>query len=455
MNPRLVATLALVFSATGQTLAGEEKVTFNKHIAPILFNHCASCHRPGEVAPFSLLTYKDAAKHIEQLVEATSNRVMPPWKAEAGYGEFRDARSLSKEDLKLLADWSKAGTPEGDPQDLPPTPKFPEGWPLGKPDMVVKMTKPFEVPADGRDQIRVIPLNLSLPEDKIVTAIDFRPGNRLVVHHALVVVDNIGLMRDRGAPAGKKDDAPKTNDQGGRAGAIAGLLQARNGAPPFALLGAWVPGSTPQFLSEGYGIRVAKDSKVVLQMHYHPVGKAETDQSEVALYFAKKPDLKSMNGIIMAGIPLYIPAGEKHYKVTTSINLPVDVTIHTIAPHMHQVGREMKVTATLADGKTQPLIWIKDWDWNWQGKYTYKEPVVLPKGTKIDLEAHYDNSTNNPANPNNPPKLVKWGEQTTDEMCLCFFQVTTATDADADTLRRSLIQQRLQGMGGLLQKKDK
>jgi mono/diheme cytochrome c family protein len=453
MNPRFVAALALVIGAAGPAMAAEEKVTYNKHIAPILFNHCATCHRPGEVAPFSLLTYKDAAKHAEQLVEATSKRVMPPWKAEAGFGEFRDARSLTKEELELLAAWSKAGTPEGDPKDLPAAPKFPEGWPLGKPDMVIKMAKPFELPADGRDQIRVIPLNLSLPEDKMVIAVDFRPGNRLIVHHALVVVDNIGLMRDRGAPVAKKEDAPKSNDQAGR-NAIAGLLQARNGSAPFALLGAWVPGSTPQFLSDGYGIRVAKDSKVVLQMHYHPVGKAETDQSEVALYFAQKPDVKSMHGIVMAGFPLFIPAGEKRHKITTTVNLPVDVTVHTISPHMHQVGREMKVIATLPDGKTQPLIWIKEWDWNWQGKYSYKEPVSLPKGTKIDLEAYYDNSTDNPANPNNPPKLVKWGEQTTDEMCLCFFQVTTAKDSDADTLRRAIIQQRLQGLGGFLPKKQ-
>jgi hypothetical protein len=373
---------------------------------------------------------------------------MPPWKAEQGFGEFRDARFLSKDELELLAAWTKAGTPEGDPKDLPPTPKFTDGWPLGTPDLVVKMAKPFEVPADGRDQIRVLPLNINLPEEKVITAVDFRPGNRLVVHHSLIVVDNIGLMRDKGAPAAKKED-------GGR-NPIAGLLQARNGAAPFALLGAWVPGSIPQFFTEGYGIRVAKDSKVVLQMHYHPVGKAETDQSEVAFYFSKKPDVKSMHGIMMAGIPLYIPAGEKHYKMTATVTLPVDATIHTIAPHMHQLGREMKLTATLPDGKTKPLIWVRDWDWNWQGRYSYKEPVHLPKGSKIDLEAYYDNSADNPANPNTPPKAVKWGEQTSDEMCLCFFSITTEKDADAAAIRKAIIEQRLQslGAGAFLPKKN-
>jgi hypothetical protein len=163
-----------------------------------------------------------------------------------------------------------------------------------------------------------------------------------------------------------------------------------------------------------------------------------------------------MHGIVLAGLPLMIPPGEKRYKVATSVNLPVDVTIHTISPHMHQVGREMKVTATLPDGKTQPLVWIKDWDWNWQGRYTFKEPVSLPKGTKIDLEAYYDNSSDNPGNPNNPPKLVKFGEQTSDEMCLCFMQVTTAKDSDVNTLRLSIIQQLIQGMGfgGFVPKKQ-
>ena len=453
MNSRFASTFLLAFFGACPAMAAEEKVTFNKHIAPILFAQCATCHRPGEVAPFSLLTYKDAAKHAEQLVEVTSKRIMPPWKAEIGYGEFKDCRWLSKDELELLAAWSKAGAPEGDAKDLPPTPKFPEGWPLGKPDMVVKMAKPFELPADGKDQIRVIPLNLELTEEKIVTAVDFRPGNRLIVHHALVVVDNIGLMRDRGSPNAKPADAPKLPNRQG--GGVAGLLQARNGAAPFALLGAWVPGSTPQFLPEGNGIRVAKDSKVVLQMHYHPVGKAETDQSEVALYFAKKADVKSIHGVILAGFPLLIPPGEKRHKIASSVTLPVDITLHTIAPHMHQIGREMKVTATLPDGKSQPLIWIKDWDWNWQGKYTYKEAVSLPKGTKIDLEAYYDNSSDNPANPNMPPKLVKFGEQTSDEMCLCFLQITTAKEADAQTLQRAIIQQRIEAMsGGFLPKKN-
>jgi mono/diheme cytochrome c family protein len=441
----LIVSLASAVAAS--PTADQEKVTYTKHVAPIIFKQCASCHRPGEVAPFSLLTFKDAAKRADQLADVTKSKVMPPWKAEAGHGEFRDARILSDDERKVFAEWAKAGAPEGDAKDLPQAPKFSDEWPLGKPDMVVKMKDAVKVPADGRDQIRVIPLPLELTEDKMIAAVDFRPGNRSVVHHALVVVDNIGLMRDKtGTEASKQPDR-----QG-----IANLL-ANRGGTPFALIGAWVPGSTPRFSPDGYGIRVAKGSKVLLQMHYHPVGKAETDQSEVAFYFLKNSDAKSLHSFTMAGLPLSIPAGEKRYHVNCTFTLPVGMTVHGIGPHMHQVGREMKVDATLPDGKKQPLIWIKEWDWNWQGSYTYKDAITLPKGTKIELDAYYDNSTDNPANPNNPPKLVHWGEQTTDEMCLCFFQISTAKDEDAATLRRAMIQQRLQqgGLSNLLPKKDK
>ena len=441
MSLRLFAVIAAL-AAVAPAGAAEEAVTFNKHVAPILFKQCASCHRPGEVAPFSLLTYKDAAKRADQLAEVTKKRVMPPWKAEPGHGEFRDERRLTDAEVGVVAAWAAAKAPEGDPKDLPPAPKFAAGWPLGEPDLVVKMPNPVDVPADGRDQIRRVPLPVTWPGDSAIAAVDFRPGNRAVVHHALVLVDNVGLMRDNAAK-----DAPK--QPGGRAGNLAGLLQSKNGVEPFALLGAWVPGSTPKRLPDGFGMKVNKDSRLVLQMHYHPVGKAATDQSEVAVYFAKKPDAKPITTLTLAGLPVSIPAGEKRHRITAGVTLPTDVTVYSIGPHMHQLGKEMKVTATLPDGKTKPLVWIKEWDWNWQGGYAYKEPVTLPKGTRIDLEAFYDNSADNPTNPNSPPKAVRWGEQTTDEMCLCFMQVSVATDQDAAALRLAMIMQMIPRKVGL------
>lgn len=444
---RWVTTAIVLFGLGGVATAGDAPaVTFNKDIAPVLWKNCAACHRPGEVAPFSLLTYKDAAKRADQLVEATASRVMPPWKAEPGHGEFKNERRLTAAELELLAAWAKAGAPEGEAKDLPPAPTFPDGWALGKPDLVVKMPAPIEVPAEGRDIFRVIPLQLPPDQDLVLAAVDFHPGNRKVVHHALIVVDNVGLMRDRGGPAVKAEAQPPRP-------VVGQLLAGQGMGNPINLLGAWAPGSMPQYLPDGHGMKIPKGSRVVLQLHYHSSGKAETDQSEVAFYFAKKPDPKPINMFMMAGFPLNIPPGEKRHTVKTAFTLPVEMTVVSIAPHMHVLGREMKVTATLPDGKPQPLVWLKDWDWNWQGSYQYKQPVTLPKGTKLDLVAYYDNSTGNPANPNSPPKAVRWGEQTTDEMCLCFFQITTPKDEDIATLRRAMVQQRLQeGMGP---KKDK
>jgi hypothetical protein len=209
-----------------------------------------------------------------------------------------------------------------------------------------------------------------------------------------------------------------------------------------------VPGSTPQFVSDGYGMPLPKNTKLVLQMHYHPVGKAAIDQSEVAFYFTKKPGAKPLHTIALAGFPLLIPAGEKRHKVSASFTLPVEVTVHGVAPHMHRLGREMKAQATLPGGKKEPLIWIRDWDWNWQGRYLYKKPLTLPKGTRIDLEAFYDNSAGNPVNPNSPPKDVHWGEQTSDEMCLLFLQISTAHEDDVMTIRREILQQRFRDLPG-------
>ena len=474
----------LMFALVGAAApaAAGEAVTYTKHVAPILFRQCVACHRPGEVAPFGLLSYRDAARRADQLAEVTAARLMPPWKAEQGHGDFRDARVLTDEEKTVFSDWAKAGAPEGDPRDLPPAPQFIDDWPLGKPDLVLRMKDAVEVPADGPDQIRVIPLPTGLTEDKMLVAVDFRPGNRAVVHHAIVAVDEIGLMQglaQRGspprAPGAGGGPAPRGPFRGGggpgfgpfRGGgpgagppvpprAILELFRP-GGRPAFSMLGGWVPGGTPQFIAEGFGMPLGKDAKLVLQMHYHPVGKPATDRSEVALYFAGKPGARAVHTLAMAGLPLSIPAGEKRHRVRTSFTVPIETAVHSVSPHMHQLGREMKVEAVLPDGGRKPLVWIRDWDWNWQGRYVYREPVTLPAGTRIELEAFYDNSADNPANPNSPPKAVYWGEQTTDEMCLLFLQVSTAGKDGATALQPAMMMQRLQegGLPGLLPRRER
>lgn len=405
------------------------ELTYCRDIAPILYQNCAECHRPGEVAPFSLLTYQDAAKRAKWIAELVESRRMPPWKAEPGFGHFVGERRLSDRQVAMFQAWAEAGTPEGNHDDLPPAPEFPSGWRLGPPDLVVRMPEPFTVPGDGPDVFRVFVIPLDMPDDRMVAAVDFRPGNRRVAHHAIFFLDDTGRGRELDAA----DPGPGYSNFGGPG----------RGIRPSGGLGGWAPGSVPQFLPDGIGLPLPKGSDVLLQMHYHPSGKPETDQSEVAVYFVKKPVDKMAGGFPLAVFPLNIPPGEARFRVTSSITLPVDVTLLGAAPHMHTLGREMKVTATRPDGQVEPIIWIRDWDWNWQGRYQYREPVRLPKGTRLDLEAFYDNTDDNPANPNSPPKWVRFGQQTSDEMCICFLQATTDQPEDLQTLRRSIMQQTL------------
>ena len=394
-----------------------QDVVYTKDVAPILFKHCASCHRPGEIGPFPLLSYKDAAKRAKHLVEVTGDGRMPPWKAEPQAHAFKDERRMSAEEKDVLKRWAESGAKEGELKDLPRAPSFPEGWRLGTPDLVLSMAKPFKIPASGRDVYRCFTVPIPIDADQTVAAVEFRPGNPTVVHHALMFLDALGQAR-------KKDV------DGSGFGGFGGL-----GILPTGGLGGWVPGSTPRFLPEGTGMYLRKGSDLVLQIHYHPSGKEEEDRSQLGLFFTKKPAEKIVTGIAVSSRGLYIPAGAKRHKATAeSQPLPVDANLIGIAPHMHTVGREMKVWAELPGGKTEQLVWIKDWDFNWQGSYQYDGAIRLPKGTVVKLEAFYDNSTDNPQNPSNPPKPVRWGEQTTDEMCLLGLQMTTDTPADQKAL---------------------
>jgi len=394
----------------------QEPVTYTKDIASILWNNCAGCHRPGEVGPFPLLTYEDAAKRAEFIADITASGQMPPWKAESGFGKFLDERHLTDEELEKLIQWAEAGAPEGDSKDLPEPPKFHEGWQLGEPDLVLQLPEPFAVPADGRDIYRCFVIPIPADKDKMVSAVEFRPGNRSVVHHAILFLDANGVARKMDGRDGK----PGFATFGGP-----GIL-------PTGGLGSWAPGAMPRFLPEGVVKYVKKGSDLVLQLHYHPSGKPETDQSMVGIHFSKTPFKKIVTGIAVLQTDLKIPANNANFEVRAeSEALPADVNVLGVSPHMHNLGKEFKVTAVRPGrDKEVPLIWIKDWDFNWQGGYQFEKPVFLPKGSVIKVFATYDNSAENPKNPNHPPKDVGWGEQTTDEMCLCGVQVTTERYGD-------------------------
>lgn len=398
-----------------------QDVTYSRQVSSILNAHCAQCHRPGEVAPFALLNYEDAAKRADFIADVVSTRRMPPWQVKPGHGAFRGARVLAKREIELLAAWAKAGAPQGEPTETPPTPHFSDGWQLGTPDLVLKMPEPYTVPASGPDIFRFFVMPIEVPEDMVVTAVEFRAGNARVAHHSIMYLDASGVARQRDAA----DPGP------GYEGPITG------GFRPAGTLGFWAPGYTPHFLPEGVGLRLKKGCDLAMQMHYHPSGKEEVDQSQVGVYFAKKPVDKYLSVFALFNFDVNIKPDQARHHMHLEFTTPVDLKLLDVTPHMHMIGTEMKVSATTPEGKKSDLVWV-DWNFNWQDQYHYVEPLVVPKGSKIELDAWYDNSSGNPYNPNTPPKLVTFGEMTTDEMCICAFGLLDdGNEEDQQALRRA------------------
>ena len=419
--------------------------TFAKSVAPIVFDRCASCHRPGEAAPFSLLTYADVKKHGPEIAAVTKSRVMPPWKA-AGDCAFRDDLRLSDAQIETIRNWVSVGMPEGRSAELPRVPKAAGGWPLGTPDLVLKMPKAYTVRAEGPDIYRTFVLPTNLAKDTWVRAIDFRPGVRSVVHHSLLFFETSGQARKHDG----QDGQPGFNGGmggGGRTGVD--LLNGGKTGSGSGSLGGWALGARPVALPDGLAYFVPKDADLLLSTHFHPSGKMEEEQSTVGLYFAKRAPDREFTGIQMP--PLFgalsgldIPAGTKEYTIEDDYTLPTDIKAFGVSGHAHYIAREMKMTATLPDGKTKTLLWIPDWDFSWQGQYMYQDYVALPKGTKLHTRIRYDNSASNPRNPTSPPKRVRWGEQSTDEMGSVSLRLVAASEGDLAVLQqdyRSHIQQ--------------
>ncbi len=402
--------------------------TFNHDIAPILYQNCAVCHRPGEVAPFSLLTYQDAAKRASLIATVTASRYMPPWKAAPGHGKFKDERRLTDAQIALIRAWADLGAPEGNAAEKPAPPQFASGWMAGEPDDVLEIAeRPFSIPADGPDlfQCYVVPLHLEY--DHYVRTMEFHPGNRRVVHHALVFVDISGEARQLDA----ETPEPGYPCFGGPRVLLSGGL------------GGWAPGATPQPLPAGVAQTLEKGADLVIQIHYHPSGKPETDRSSLGLTYTTRPE-KGLAGLIAGSRAIDLAPGDAHAVVKDVIAIPRDVDLIGITPHAHWLCKDMKVTAHLPDGTAEPLIWIKDWDFNWQGQYRYATPVRLPKGTRVEMSYVYDNSAANPRNPSSPPQRVQFGEQTTDEMAVLFLQVVLPRAADVPGFRREIVLSRIE-----------
>jgi mono/diheme cytochrome c family protein len=391
--------------------------TFARDIAPIVYTKCAGCHHAGEVAPFAFTSYAEVRAKARTIAAITSHKVMPPWQA-VSHGEFQNERTLTPDQIETLAAWADAGAPAGDLKAAPPAPKFTPGWLMGTPDFVGAAEGSYPVAADGPDDYRCFIIPTHYAEDRFVTGVEVRPGNRKIVHHVLIYLDTRGSARK----LVKNDGKPGYASFGGP------------GFVPSGSLGGWAPGLQPNLLGGGAGFLLPKGADIVLQMHYHKDGKPESDLTSIGLKFAKEPVDKRLRWGAMGEELLDIPPGDKAYPINVHLTVPANMTVWDVIPHMHWLGHDMTVTATLPDGTKRTLIDVDHYDFNWQTRYTYKEPVDLPKGTLLNLTAHYDNSSDNPRNPYNPPKEVTFGEQTTNEMCFAFFSYTL----DAEHLRKGI-----------------
>jgi hypothetical protein len=453
-----IAIMAVVVTRDAATPRAEGPITFSEHVAPIVFANCTPCHRPGEAAPFSLLSYRDVRPLAKAIATATASHVMPPWKAGPSDFPFANARQLSRDQIATIEKWVADGALEGDPAHLPALPNFTEGWQLGPPDLVVTMSEAFEVPARGADVYRnfVVPLNLD--RDTWVRAVEFRPSARTVVHHSLFFLDATGASRERdasdplpGFPGGMGGGRVAGSGRG-----LAGLLGRRGGGAaadpvdddPVARvaggLGGWALGGRALELPAGLAFFVAKGSDLVLSTHFHPSGKIEHEKSTVGLYFAPGPPTQAFTTIQLPPIfgvfeGLDIPAGEGHYTIKDSFVIPIDVRAFSVGAHAHYLGKQMRLTATMPDGTVKTLLRIDDWDFSWQERYRYAEFVSLPGGTRLDAEVTYDNTSANKRNPSRPPVRVTWGEESNDEMGSIGLQVVAASPGQLPQLRQAFL----------------
>ena len=405
-----------------QAPPGTAPVTFTQHVAPIVFASCASCHRPEGSAPFSLLTYADVRARADRIVDATASRVMPPWKPEAGHGEFAGARRLSDAQIATMRRWRDGGAVEGPASALPPLPTWNGRWTLGEPDLIVR-TDLYSLRAGGDDMYRNFVLPMPVTGTRFIKAWQFLPGNSRVVHHATMQFDASGAARRLDA----QDPEP------GYEGLVPHGVQGPDG---YFL--DWGPGHSPYVAPEGMAWPLREGTDLMMMLHLRPSGQQERVQAALGLYFSETPPSRTPTLIRLTRQHMDIAPGDSRYAVTDAFRLDVDVDAYTVQPHAHYLAREVKGVATLPDGTDLPLIYIRNWEFDWQGVYHYARPLRLPAGTTLKMEIVYDNSAANPHNQHLPPRRVTYGQRTTDEMAELWFQVVAHSPADRDRLARAV-----------------
>jgi tetratricopeptide (TPR) repeat protein len=432
MTGRMRDALALLAVATvaafspGVRLRGvafaRGDVTFSRDVAPIVFDRCVMCHHEGGSAPFSLDSYAAVRRHARQIATVTKSRYMPPWKAEPGYGgDFVGQHPLTSDEIATIEQWVDQGAVEGDPRDLPPPPRWTEGWQLGQPDLVVTLSDAYTLPPGGTDVFRIFVIPLPVDAARYVRGVEFRPGNARVVHHANIRIDRTPTSRQ----LDEQDPAPGYDG-----------LMARTAEYPDGHFLGWTPGQIAPLLPKNLAWRLDRGTDLVVQLHMQPSGKPERVQPTIGLFFGGEPPVRTPAMLRLGSQGIDIPAGEKSYTVTDSYVLPVDVEVLAVQPHAHYRARDVRGMATLPDGTERGLIYIRDWDFRWQHVYRFVTPLALPRGTTIAMRYTYDNSAENARNPQQPPKQVRWGQRSSDEMGDLWLQVLTRDDRDLTTLVR-------------------
>ena len=400
-------------------LASPVQVTYYKDVLPVLQKNCQSCHRPGETAPMSFLSYKETRPWAKGIKQAVSSRKMPPWFADPRYGKFHNDRSLAEKDSQTLISWADSGATEGNPADAPKPIQWTKGWQIGEPDLIVEMPKDYEIPAEGTIDYQYFVLPLNLKEDKWIQLAEARPGNPQLVHHIIAFIRPPGSKWMASAVPGEPFNprtAPRT-----------GLGEERNGFSD--MVAGFAPGTLPNILQPGQGRLIPAGSDIVFQMHYTANGKPGRDRSKLGLIFAKQPPVDRVFYLAAGENKFRIPPGADNHRVDASFTLQSDATLISMLPHMHLRGKSFEYRATFPDGKTETLLSVPHYSFSWQLGYFPEKPMLLPKGTKIDVTAHFDNSANNKANPN-PQAEVRYGDQSWEEMMIGFFEVSIPVGMD-------------------------
>ena len=419
----MVAT-CVATGACSRTSSVDSRPTYTRQIAPILFAHCAGCHRPGQAAPFSLLTYADVRPRASLIAGAVQSGFMPPWLPDHLTPPFVGERRLNNADIAIIQQWAKAGAAEGDPRDLPTPPRFSDTWQLGPPDLIASPPRPYTLAPGGHDVYRNLVIRLAVPATRYVRAIEFMPGDA-PVHHAVIRIDRQRLSRT--------DDG--VDGQPGFDGMAANGVQDPDGH----FLG-WAPGRGPIVAPDTLPWVLNQGSDLVIELHLMPGAKPVAVQPTVGVFFTDAAPARSPVMLVMGSKAIDIPAGATDYTIEDRYTLPVDVEVLSVYPHAHYLGHDMEVRALLPDGTATPLLHIRNWSFNWQQDYRYTTPIALGRGTTIVMKYSYDNSAGNKRNPSLPPRRVTWGPQSHDEMGNLGVQVLTRTPEDSARLADSFAQ---------------